>query len=360
MGQAEQTTAGRPLIVVMPDITLNGNGGGWCSDWPDGAQRWETFHIDQLLPWVDHSLRTLRSRGQRAIAGLSQGGFCSTSYAARHPDLFSIALAYSGAPDIYYDPDARAGAQAIINATEVGLTRVPPNTFFGDPLTDGINWAAHDPATLAPNLRDTHLFMYFGNGLPGPYDSGVSVGGSGIEGAVYRDNIDFHNRLEALHIPSLYDPYGNGTHSWPYWARDLRWSIGPLMADFAHPLGAPRTFSYTSADAAYSVYGWTVVMHRAVREFSTLSQAGASGFTLSGSGSATVTMPALRRRLYLVTLTPADGRTTSLVLRAARSRRLTVAVPLGPSNPYQQDTAQAQAAGTRVYSTRVVIRPIAL
>ena len=34
------------------------------------------------------------------------------SYAARHPDLFSIALGYSGAPDIYYDPTARVGAKA--------------------------------------------------------------------------------------------------------------------------------------------------------------------------------------------------------------------------------------------------------
>jgi S-formylglutathione hydrolase FrmB len=92
MGNAEQATAGRPLIVVMPDIALHDEGGGWCTNWWNagkrGAPEWERFHIDQLLPWVDHNLRTIRSRSARAIAGLSQGGFCSMSYAARHPDLF--------------------------------------------------------------------------------------------------------------------------------------------------------------------------------------------------------------------------------------------------------------------------------
>ena len=42
-GGAEQTTAGRPLIVVMPDIGLNGDGGGWCTNWVTGAhERWKT------------------------------------------------------------------------------------------------------------------------------------------------------------------------------------------------------------------------------------------------------------------------------------------------------------------------------
>ena len=34
--------------------------------------------------------------------------------------------------------------------------------------TNEINWAAHDPTTLADNLRGTKLLMYMGNGTPGP------------------------------------------------------------------------------------------------------------------------------------------------------------------------------------------------
>jgi len=71
-GDAEKITAGLQAIVVMPD---NGNG-GWYTDWfRPGPPRWETFHIGQLLPWIDEHYRTIPTRGERAIAGLSMGGF---------------------------------------------------------------------------------------------------------------------------------------------------------------------------------------------------------------------------------------------------------------------------------------------
>jgi S-formylglutathione hydrolase FrmB len=358
LGHAQSVIGNRPLITVMPDIALHDDGGGWCTDWPNGHERWETFHIDQLIPWVDSNLRTIATRAGRAIAGLSQGGFCSMSYAARHPDLFSIALGYSGAPDIYYDPQARAGALAVINATEVGLTHVPPDTFFGNPATNGINYAAHDPATLAENLRWTHMYMYWGNGQDGPYDKPGSAGAAnGIEALIWGDNNYFQARLDSLQIPAYFDDYGNGTHSWPYWERDLRWSIGRIMFDFEHPLRDPSQFTYTSADDAYSVYGWRVVMHRKAREFSTLSDARRGGFELSGSGWATVSTPAgyAPGRRYAVQLFGDRTSARTVVVRAGRNRRLALPVPLGPSNPYQEDTAQAQEHGTAVYTTSVTI-----
>lgn len=358
MGHAQQVIGKRQLITVMPDIALGGDGGGWCTNWPNGAERWEKFHINQLVPWVQANLRTINRRSERAIAGLSQGGFCSMSYAARHPDLFAIALGYSGAPEIYYDPEERAGAEAIINATEVGLDHVPPNTFFGNPLTDGINWAAHDPATLAENLRWTRMYMYWGNGQPGPYDHGApNPSASGIEKAVWQDNNAFQARLDSLGIRAYFDDYGPGTHSWPYWTRDLKWSIGRIMFDFAHPLPNPSPFTYASADGRYGVYGWQVKMHRKAREFSTLENAGRREFSLAGSGSATVLTPASYSPggRYAVTLFGDRTRARTETLVAGRDRRLRIQVPLGPSNPYQQDTAQAQTAGTAIYTTSVTI-----
>jgi S-formylglutathione hydrolase FrmB len=357
-GHAEKVIGRRQLITVMPDIALNDGGGGWCTNWPNGAQRWETFHIDQLIPWVDSNLRTIPTRQERAIAGLSQGGFCSLSYAARHPDLFSIVLGYSGAPDIWYDPQARAGAEAVINATEVDLDHVPPNTFFGNPVTEGINWAAHDPATLAENLRWTRTYMYWGNGQDGPFDTPGSSGpGNAIEALIWADNNYFQARLDSLGIPAYFDDYGNGTHSWPYWTRDLRWSIGRVMFDFAHPAADPPQFTYTSADNTYSVYGWDVRMHRTAREFSTLSQASRRGFDLSGSGSATVLTPRVYSagRHYMVQMFGDGAQSRRIMVVAGRDGRLKLQVRLGPPNPYQQDTAQAQAHGTAVYTTTLTI-----
>lgn len=360
-GDAERTTAGLPLIVVMPDIGLNDNGGGFCTNWVNGGAyglpEWETFHITQLIPWIDQNLRTIPARKARAIAGLSQGGFCSTSYAARHPDLFSTVLGYSGAPDIAYSPDVVVGSTAIINALEVAWDGVPPNSIFGDRATNEINWAAHDPATLAENLRGMNILMYWGTGEPGPLDeTPPEAGAMSLEALLDRDNADFRERLQSLSIPAYYNAYGPGTHSWPYWARDLRESIGPIMQGFAHAPAIPKAITYTSADDQYSVYGWSVTMHRMAREFSTLEEAGRHGFALAGSGSGAVVTPAVYApgAPYMVTLR-GQGIASTATAVADPERRLHIEVPLGPPNPYQQDTAQAMAAGTTVYTTSVSI-----
>ena len=358
VGDAEQTTAGRQLIVVMPDIALNDDGGGWCTNWPDGKYRWETFHIQQLVPWVDANLRTIRARTGRAIAGLSQGGFCSMSYAARHPDLFETALAYSGAPDIAYDTAAQALVTPIINLTETALDHVAANSMFGPRTSNEINWAAHDPATLAVNLRATKLLMYTGNGMSGPYDKTPNPGASVIEQGVHELTLLFHQRLVKLGIPSFLKDYGPGTHSWPYWARDLRQSIGPIMSDFAHPEArVPSRIEFMSADPQYSVYGWQVTTHRKVREFSTLSRAWAGGFELQGSGSATVRTPAVYRhgRRYTITIRSGSG-VSKRSERADRSGRLTASVPLGPSNTVQEYPLDGPPIGTSIYATSVTIR----
>ena len=370
-GQVEQTTAGLPLIVVMPDASLNDNGGSWCSNWVNqsaGAANWETFHIDELIPWIDANLPTVADRQGRAIAGLSMGGFCSTSYAAQFPDLFETVLGFSPAPDIAYDKDAQAGAASIIGATEVGEDHVAPTSIFGDPLTDEINWAAHDPTTLAENLADTNILLFNGNGLPGPLNpspvtdpgSLESYPGPGlIEGAVDFDTTLFHNRLETLGISSWWDDYGDGTHSWPYWTRDLQQSISAVMADFAHPLPNPSEVTYTTASADYSVYGWQVSMHRTAEEFSTLEGADALGFELAGSGSGLVVTPAIYTPggTYDVTIAEENASPFEKRLQADGTGALHVTVPLGPANRYPEYTAQGDALGTKVYTTTVSIVP---
>jgi hypothetical protein len=53
-------------------------------------------------------------------------------------------------------------------------------------------------------------------------------------------------------------------------------------------------------------------------------------------------------------MTGSAGDSSSVVV-AGSDGRLVLNVPLGPANPYQAETAQAQAAGTNVYTTYVTI-----
>jgi hypothetical protein len=203
--------------------------------------------------------------------------------------------------------------------------------------------------------------IYTGNGQPGPYDSVLANPlASAFESGVHQLSTLFHSRLQALGIPSTFDDYGPGTHTWPYWKRDLEWSIPAVMAAFAHPSPTPAAITYTSADPAYAVFGWQVSLHRGVREFSTLRGAGPTGFTLAGSGSATVLTPARypRHARYRITVRAASG-TTVVGGRTGSGRRLSIRLNLGPSNTVQEYPGDGPATGTRVYTTRVSIRRLA-
>ncbi|HEY2814614.1 MAG TPA: alpha/beta hydrolase family protein [Acidimicrobiales bacterium] len=340
-GDAEQATAGLPLIVVMPDAGFDGDGGGWFTNWVDtktalGPSQWETFHVDQLIPWVDANLRTVASREGRAIAGLSQGGFGSTTYPARHPDLYVSAAAFSGAPDIDYDPVTAAGATAIIDGTAVGLDGVEPDAMFGSRATDEINWQGHDPADLVTNLRGVDVWLYTATGAPGPYDSPTpNPGAAGIELATHGSTISFVQRAQQQGVPVHLEDYTYGTHSWPYWARDLREYLVPLMATFASPAAPPASISYESVDKSWTQWDWSVAMQRtADQQFSAMTGADRNGFTLQGSGSAGVTTPAFYApgaTMKVTSLGPLGTSTTEAVVDAGG--RLHVSVDLGPDLP---------------------------
>jgi hypothetical protein len=174
-----------------------------------------------------------------------------------------------------------------------------------------------------------------------------------IEAGVQVLTRSFHERLQSLGIPSSLHDYGPGTHAWPYWNRDLRKSIGPIMSAFADPARVPRQITYTTADASYSVFGWHVSMHRRVGEFSTLARAGIHGFVLRGSGNATVTTPSLYEPGGFYRIATESGTGGGFRLQQAlRGGRLRIRVPLGPSNTVQQ---YAPGSATAVFQTRVRI-----
>jgi S-formylglutathione hydrolase FrmB len=322
-GDAEQLTARDPVIVVMPDSGPSGGYANWYNGGAGGPPEWETYHIDQLIPWIDGHLRTRPSRSERAIAGLSMGGFGAMSYAARHPDLFAAAASFSGAVDTN-------------NVLDIAVTG---NSVFGPRATEQIRWRAHNPWDLAGNLRGLSLTIRTGNGQPGgPLGNGAFGPSLDIvEVAVHQMSVSFRNRLVELGIPSIWDDYGPGSHAWPYWERDLRQTLPSFMSVFSHPRPAPSSFSFTAAEPGYSVYGWSAGLHRRALEFSTLRVSGRSGFALTGSGTATVTTPRLYRpdeRMRVTTRDASGQRRRDLTVD--RRGRLTVRLDLGPSNAVQE------------------------
>jgi len=79
----------------MPD----GGPAGWYSNPVTsnaGPRNWETFHMEQVLPWIDANFRTHAEFDGRAVAGFSMGGFGALKYAAKYYGHFASVSSYSG------------------------------------------------------------------------------------------------------------------------------------------------------------------------------------------------------------------------------------------------------------------------
>lgn len=112
----------RPMLVVMdsgvarnpakPDMAPRGRP-------TDLTQRYLTLDevfVDDLLPTIDATYRTIADREHRALAGLSLGGMQAFAIALRHPERFASVGGFSGAGSIEdqnFDPQtAYGGAMA--------------------------------------------------------------------------------------------------------------------------------------------------------------------------------------------------------------------------------------------------------
>ncbi|GHF35303.1 hypothetical protein GCM10010359_42300 [Streptomyces morookaense] len=247
-------TATQKMITVIPD----GGRRGWYTDWRDqntaaGAQKWETFHINQVLPFIDANLRTVADKKGRAVAGISMGGFGALHYAQRHPALFSQVASLSGAADLSVNHLVmRAAVVATLTnagapfcgsssgttcALDFGPT-VSSDAVFGSPYpvfnADRL-WNEADPTSHMGILADAGIgvALYTGNGNGNPANAEFWAQ-SATEHA--------KNALEARGYPVHYVDYGNGSgwgttckggHDSGCWTQDLTDYIPRLEAAFA-------------------------------------------------------------------------------------------------------------------------------
>lgn len=199
------------LLVVMPQADAFGWYTDWWNDGNGGPPMWETFHLVELMGILE---RDWNASDQRAIAGLSMGGYGAFSYAARHPGMFKAAASFSGPLDILGEKDS-------------GLLGNDPAT-WGDPVAQEDIWRAHNPIDLAEQLRGTTLYISYGDGGQGPLDETDP----GDDGEAFRaiGNRAMVDRLAELDIPATVDAYGPGSHNWPYFERALHNAL-PLLLE---------------------------------------------------------------------------------------------------------------------------------
>lgn len=87
----------KPFIIVMTygmtNVVRPGGGGGLRSF---DIKPFQTVLLDELIPYIDANFRTIANQANRAMAGLSMGGFETKTITLARPDVFSYYGLLSG------------------------------------------------------------------------------------------------------------------------------------------------------------------------------------------------------------------------------------------------------------------------
>jgi enterochelin esterase-like enzyme len=188
-------TAGRskPMIVVMaygyarragqPAPNLTGRPFGSpeaMKAMQEMAAAFEADVTEALIPFIDSTFRTIATRDQRAMAGLSMGGMQTFQVTLNHLDLFSHIGGFSGA----------AGPLAL------GDQKLDPKTAY--------NGVFADPAAFAKKVR--LLWLGVGTEEPERMRGGIRT---------------LHASLTEANIAHVYYESPGTDHEWQTWRRDL-------------------------------------------------------------------------------------------------------------------------------------------
>ncbi len=82
------------ILVYANGIGHQSSAPEW-EDNPFGRDKVES-QLLETVAHVDANFRTIADRRYRAIGGLSSGGFGAVNIASRHPDVFAVAMSFSG------------------------------------------------------------------------------------------------------------------------------------------------------------------------------------------------------------------------------------------------------------------------
>jgi S-formylglutathione hydrolase FrmB len=171
----------------------------------DGKGRYEDFLLQEFLPYIEQHYRARPGRANRAISGISMGGYGALHLAFRHPQLFSTVSAHSAAL-IEKLPAFLSGNG---NAPAPGRARILGGVFGNPP--DPAFWERNSPLALARAAPLAALKIYFDCGSED--DFGFDAGATAL------DKI-----LTARKIPHEFHLYP-GRHDWSYFASHLEASL---------------------------------------------------------------------------------------------------------------------------------------
>ncbi|RNL64307.1 esterase [Nocardioides marmoriginsengisoli] len=220
LGQIAKTAGGLDAIIVMPEA-----GNGWYTDWWNKGRRggpsWETYLLEDVIPYAVANYPIRPERRWHALAGVSMGGLGTTYLGGRLPGFFGSISVFSGLVDTHLI----YGENLVQSFIPQYLAKTPtydPQIVYGPEF--GFYSLGHDPTRLAANLRNTRVFLTTGNGIPtedgephrdAPTDAAA-------EGLIIRPAMNkYAQALRAAGVP-ITSRVHTGAHSWPNFRSEFK------------------------------------------------------------------------------------------------------------------------------------------
>lgn len=275
-GNVLKVAAGFPGIIVTPE-----SGRGYFTDWWRGGKRtgsqWERYMLEELIPFVEDRYRLAPGRNNRAIGGVSMGGFGGTLLSGQLPSYFGNAISVSGM--------LNAQSPEVVNVLPIDMG-APYTRVWGRPTGDYA--LGHNPVEMTINNANTRLWLSSGNGTPSnrfPFSFAAWTSGALAEQATRAHTLRFSARAKRDGADVTVFGY-QGVHDWPYWRAAMPAMFSKWKPFTAASAPDPTSWKYKTIAPRGNVWGLGYKFDEAPTKLAIFER---DGNVISGNGSGIVT-----------------------------------------------------------------------
>lgn len=183
-------------------VAFNGGNSWYINGIDDNRSSYESFFIEEFVPQIENVYKIGGKRENRAIAGISMGGYGALKFALKSPSLFNWAGSMSGAFDAPRQNEERPGANWEVLGDSITAA-------FGE-KKGGDSRTKNDLFQIISEMKDGEIErlpnIYFDCGRD---DSFIDVN---------RELFELMRKKKI--VCSFFEQ--SGGHEWNYWNRQLK------------------------------------------------------------------------------------------------------------------------------------------
>jgi S-formylglutathione hydrolase FrmB len=232
LGQNEQTLFSTGGWSVIDDLSRQNKIGDFLVVAPEGKRtfyinspgntlRYSDFFLQEFIPAIEKKYHVVPGRKNRAITGVSMGGYGALRFAFAHPEMFSAVSAQSAAL-ITQTPQELSSAGR--SGTPLGRLMGPA---FGEPINVA-HWNENSVFVLAKKnqtgLRNQAIYFNCGDQDDFGFEDGAAA---------------LHKQLQSEGVKHEYHPYP-GDHSLTYFLSHM----GEVMEFHSRAFGEPKRMKH--------------------------------------------------------------------------------------------------------------------